>query len=325
MGCFSLETNQIIACVAFAAMAAISYILDNYAVRECMRYLAAVPNPEDTKKHTTVALSLIATVVLALGPLGYTMLDNHPCGAWFWWTLSLLFTAYSFYSIARISRWARISIVLIVTSMFLFYARKSIYSHTELDYFFVHPGAFLARGNGEWMLLVSGENTRISIFNVQMILQDTVTARAIPDEPDQDKRVAMIRGGTIEKDYPEIAPTFLGDQIVWRPIDVNDQEYSIQARYRIGNKAFLSTEEIRIINIGRRFVSAQDMRENPVWQESITVKNQLGEVLMHCVDSRFPRDARWTPGPPCYPGPNFGPLPRSFCARCFGRGFEFIK
>ncbi|MGH9493615.1 MAG: hypothetical protein ACRD3B_01355, partial [Candidatus Sulfotelmatobacter sp.] len=72
-------------------------------------------------------------------------------------------------------------------------------------------------------------------------------------EPDAAKRIAMIGGGTIQKTYPEIGPTFLGDQIRWRPISVNDQEYSIQARYRIGDKAYLSEEEIRIVNVGTRF------------------------------------------------------------------------
>jgi len=39
-----------------------------------------------------------------------------------------------------------------------------------------------------------------------MILQDMVTSRAIPKEPDPNKRLMMIRGGTIQKDYAEIGP-----------------------------------------------------------------------------------------------------------------------
>jgi len=289
-----------------------------------LRYLGKSPSAENRKKHINIALGLIATVVFALVPLGYSMMESHPCGAWFWWTLSLLFAAYSFWSITPISRWARLIVLTTGTVAFLFYGQRSLYSGTELDFFFVNPGVFLVRGTGEQLLLVTGENTHRPLFSAQMILQDMVTSRAVPNESDLAKRVAMIKGSMIEKDYPEIGPTFLGDQIQWRPIDVNNQEYSIQARYRIGDKAFLSTEEIRIVNIGSRFVSAGRSDSNPVWQFSVTVRNQANVVLMHCVDPRFPRDARWIAGPACFPGAKYGPLQRSLCARCFGRGLEFV-
>jgi hypothetical protein len=47
----------------------------------CRRYLAKIPSPESRQKHTNIALGLIATAVFALGPLGYSMLESHPCGA----------------------------------------------------------------------------------------------------------------------------------------------------------------------------------------------------------------------------------------------------
>jgi len=156
-------------------------------------------------------------------------------------------------------------------------------------------------------------------------LQDVMTTHAIQKEPDPFKREAMIRGGTILKTYPEIGPLYWGDKIMWRPIDVNNQEYSVQGRYRIGNQAFLDTEEIRIVNIGEQFVSPQTMLQIPIWQFSVTVKNESEQILMHCVDSKFPRDDHWIDGPPCFPGPNYGPQPRSLCARCLRKGFEFVN
>jgi hypothetical protein len=206
-------------------------------------------------------------------------------------------------------------------------AHWSIYSETEVNFPFLNPGVFLVQGSGEWLLLVSGEDTRKPLFNVQMIIQDMATSRAIRAEHDQAKINAMIvaGGGTIQRSYPEIGQTFLGDRIQWLPIDVNDQEYNVQSRYRIGDKAFLSVEEIRIVNVGTRFISptrSDAMKVN--WQVSVTVRNQSGDVLMHCVDPRFPHDSHWAPGTACNPGLHYGPLPRSVYARCFCRGFEFF-
>jgi hypothetical protein len=290
---------------------------------EFLRYSADIPGPKNRKRHTTLAQGLIATAVFALGALGYQLLESHPCIAWLMWTVAFLFGTYSFWEITPIYRWCRIAVLLVMASVFVYFGHQSIYSRTELNFFFVNPGVFVVQGNGEWLLLVTGENTRKSLFNVEMVLEDVVTARAIPGEPDLAKREGMIRGGTIIKTYPEIGPTFLGDRVLWRPIDVNDQEYSVQARYRIGERAFLSIEEIRIVNVGTRFISAAQMTVVPIWQFSVAVKNQSGEILMHCVDPGFPHDARWIAGPACFPGAKYGPLPRPLCTRCFGRGFEF--
>jgi len=292
-------------------------------LRASLRYLAESPSPDSRNRHKNIVLGIVATAVFALVPMWYQLMNSHPCGAWLSFTLALMFGAYSFWSITPVSRWARTVTLVIITSVFLVYGRQSIYSATQLDFFFVNPGVFLVQDRGEWLLMVTGQNTHKSLFNVQMILQDVVTAHAIPNEPDLAKREAMIRGGTIEKTYPEIGPTFLGDNIQWRPIDVNNQEYSVQARYRIGDRAFLSTEEIRIVNVGSRFVTAQQMKEAPTWAFSVTLRNQSGAILMHCVDPTFPHDARWIAGSACFPGAKYEPLPRSLCARCFARGFEF--
>jgi hypothetical protein len=293
-------------------------------IGSCFRYLAQIPSRDDRKKHNRIALGLIATVVFALGPLGYSLMELHPCGAWFCWVVALLCGGYSFWSIASGARWIRIAILVVATSVFAFYAHRWVYFYTELDSFFVNPGVFIVEGSGDWLLLVTSQNTHRPLSSVHMILQDIVTAHAIPNERDPAIREAMIRGGTIEKFYPEIGPTTLTDPIRWRPIDVNNQEYSIQARYRIGERVFFSTEEIRIVNIGTKFISAERMTEAPVWQFSVTVRNQSGKILMHCVSPKFPHDARWVAGPACLPGPNYAPLPRSLCARCFSDGFELF-
>jgi hypothetical protein len=285
-------------------------------------YLAEIPDHRKRKQHSDVWLGFVVAFVLTLGPWGSSLIDSHPCITWFCWTLALVFGGYSFWSIAPIYRWARILILIVVTSTFLFYTRQSLNSETELSFFFVDLGIFLVEGTGEWLLLVTGENAHKPLLNVQMVLEDVVTSRAVSKEPDMAKRAAMIRGGTIQKDYAEINSTFLGDQIRWRPIDVNNQEYSIQARYRIGDKAYLSNEELRIANVGTRFVSVPQTAV-PVWTLSMTVRNQSGTILMHCIDPQFPHDSRWIAGPACFPGPHYGPLPRSLCSRCFSRGFEF--
>jgi hypothetical protein len=297
--------------------------------RSITAWLAVVPNPKSRRKHKALAFGLIATAVFALGALGYSMLDAHPCGAWAWWTIALVCAAYSLWQLTPIPRWARIAIIVMAISVFGFYGQRSIYSETELNFFFVNPGIFLIGGTGDWLLSVSGQNTHKSLFHVEMVLQDVVTANAVAREPDMVRRSAMIQGDTVYKTYPEIGPTFLGDQIQWRPIDVNNQEYSVRATYRIGEKSFLSTEEIRIVNVGTRFPPPDGHIDDTAiskinWQMSVTVRNETGEVLMHCVDKNFIRDSRWRDGHPCFPGAHYEALPRSLCQRCFGHGFEFI-
>ena len=79
-----------------------------------------------------------------------------------------------------------------------------------------------------------------------------------------------------------------------------------------------------MVNIGEKFISAnQSPSPKMDFQESVTIKNQAGEILMHCVEPKLPHEANWFAGPPCYPGPNYAPFPRSLCTRCFRPGFEF--
>jgi len=154
-----------------------------------------------------------------------------------------------------------------------------------------------------------------------MVIQDMATSRAIPNETNLEKRTAMIRGGTIQKTYPDIGPLFSGDRILWAPLDVNDQEYSVQSRYRIGTTSYMCEEEIKIVNVGERFISDSQQLPAVKWAFSVTVKNQGGQVLMSCVDEEFPRDK--FQGTPCFPGSHYKPFERGFCSRCFDRGFEF--
>ena len=153
-----------------------------------------------------------------------------------------------------------------------------------------------------------------------------VTSRALPNESNFARRMAMAQGSIISKHYPEIGPAFPGDHIEWAPIDVNNQEYFVQATYRIGEQTFVDTEEIKIVNVGEKFVAASSTPLPKVrFQESITIKNQAGRVLMRCIDRDFPRSSTDLDGPVCYPGAKFAPFPRSLCARCFQRGFEFYR
>jgi hypothetical protein len=286
-----------------------------------LRYLSETPSPKSRKKHKKIAVSVILTIVFALAPLGFTIMESHPCGAWTLWFISFLFGAYSSWSLMPMFRWARMIAIVAALCVFGFYLKRGIYSKTELDFPFVNPGVFIVREGGDWLLLVTGENTRKPVFSVEMRLRDMVTARAIPNEPDPARREAMIAGSMIEKNYPELNPTSSGDRIMWRPMDVNNQEYSAQFWYRMGDQSFMSNEEIRISNVGTRFVRGGP-GQLATWQFSVTVRNQKGDVLMHCVDPKFPRDARWSPGPACLPS-KYRPLPRSLCARCFGRNFEY--
>jgi len=275
-------------------------------------------------------IGTILAVVLSLVPLGQNMLDQHPCVAWCCWGVSALAIAYVIWLNGILNPWIRLAALATCCAALVglaWLAWKSIYTHTELSFFFVDPGVFIVERTGEWLLIVSGENTRKPLLGVEMYLADEVTAAAVPNEPDQAKRLAMIRGSRIQKEYSEIDSYFGGDRILWRPIDVNDQHYSVQARYRIGDTPFLNTEDIRIVNVGPRFISSQQQTDTPVWQFAVTVRNQAGVILMRCVDSRLRNsDKTVTPAiPTCFPGANYKPLPRPLCARCFGRGFEFYR
>ena len=289
-------------------------------------YLSVVPHPGRRARHVKVWLGLIAGAVFAIGPWGLQMIDSHPCIAWLSFALALACGAYTFWEVTPLSRLVRLAAIMLVFVVLWHYARHSIYERTKLSFMFIHPGVFVVQGTGGWMLLPSGMNTHQSIYNVDMTLQDVMTMRAIPLERDLAKRQAMIHGGIVMKHYPEVGPTFPGDPITWLPIDVNNQEYLAQFTYRIGDQSFLDSEEIRIVNVGQRFISSSATPQaRPEFAISITVKNQSGDALMHCVDKDFPRDNRWLPGPVCYPGATFQPPSRSLCARCFGPGFEFTS
>jgi len=144
-----------------ATMGIISWFLNEPStVRKNVRaWMAATPNNKHRKRHIQIALGLIATTVFALGPLGYTMLESHPCGAWGWWTAAFVCAAYSVWSVTPVSRWMRTAILLLAATVFAIYARQSIYARTELDFFFVNPGIFLVEDHGLWLFQVTGEHT----------------------------------------------------------------------------------------------------------------------------------------------------------------------
>jgi len=170
-------------------------------ISKCARYLHETRTFGDRD-----IWSWLPTVILALLPWGTSMLKIHPCFAWTCWTLAACSTVYAIWTTIKFANGIRIVIICSGIGALVPIATRSIHKHTELNFCFVNPGVFLVQGTGDWLLLVTGENTHESLFNIQMILQDMVTSRAIPKEPDPNKRLMMIRGGTIQKDYAEIGP-----------------------------------------------------------------------------------------------------------------------
>jgi hypothetical protein len=297
--------------------------------RSIVMWLAVVPSRNTRKKHKTIALGLIATAVFALGPLGYEMLEGHPCGAWGWWIVALICAAYSFWQLTPIARWRRIVVIAVGVCVFGFYGQRSIYSETELNFFFVNPGVFSPAvgpsGSPGLIMLVNGQNTHRPIFNASVMMRDMEMIRIarIEEASNPTDAEELIKKSWYSKSYPEIDPTSPPDDIVWIPLNANTQEYEFNFTYRIAERSFQGMEEIRFVNVGKQITFANRLTATPDWQESVTVKNQSGEILMHCVDKKFPRDSRWVDGHPCFPGAHYEPLPRSLCQRCFGRGFEF--
>lgn len=132
-----------------------------------------------------------------------------------------------------------------------------------------------------------------------------------------------MRAEMLQKIYPEVGPTFTGDRIIWTPLDVNNQDYIIQFRYRIGDDSFLTNEEIRIINTGPRFVSPDKMAKPPAFQFSVIATTEMNkQTLMRCADPVLRRKGEPRVVPTCFPGANYKPLPMSLCSRCFSNGFQ---
>lgn len=283
-----------------------------------------------TSTNSAAVPSWVLTVIFALLPWGTSILDAHPCSAWACWGLATCSALFAIWTSLRIINGLKLVLSIGLLAGMAFEGNHSIKQKTQLDMFFVNPGAFLASGPdgkpAEWVFKATGEYTRTTLYHVQMLLQDEVTSNAIQAEKNDEKRLAMIssNSGSYSIMYPEVDTVFFSNPIIWKPSDINDQEYTIQAYYRVKDKQFYSNENIRIINVGTP-VTIQDQSPKGLrWQFSVTVTNQVGETLMHCVDRQFPKDRRWIAGPVCFPGANYSPLPRSLCARCFGRGFEFF-
>lgn len=230
-----------------------------------------------------------------------------------------------------LSRWVRLTILAFAVLVFCFLARQSIYANTELDFFFVNPGVYLTstelpNGAPGWVFLVNGEHTSHPIFSADMVMQDMEMVRyaQAEEKSNPDHAATLIARSIFEKHYPEVNSVSEADKLVWTPLNVNEQEYRFSATYRIGERAYQSTEELRIVNVGEVVTFENRMNSRPVWQFDFMIKNQTGTALVHCVDKRFPHDDRWVDGPPCFPGAKYSPFPRSLCKRCFGRGFEWF-
>jgi hypothetical protein len=298
---------------------------------QVVEWLDSVPRKRSSRKRALDALGLVASVIFTVGPLGYSMLDNHPCEAWAWFTVALVSGSYSVWQLTPAARWIRLAILIGTALLFGFYGRRSIYSETQLDFFFVNPGAFSAslgpNGPPGWILIVSGENAHKPLFNSFMRMRDEEMIGVAKAEADKNVAAQLITHSYVERNYPEIDRTSPGDKILWIPENVNTQEYTFYFTYRVGDQSFQGNEDLRIVNTGPQITFANRMTVMPIFQESITVTNQAGEILMHCVDKDFPHDSRWVDGHPCFPskGSQFAPLPRTLCKRCFGRGFVFAE
>ncbi len=101
------------------------------------KYLAEYPDPENQQRHLTLWLGLVATAVFTFAPLGWQMMDSHPCGAWLSFSLALLCGGYTFWALTLLRRIFRITILIFIVLVFGFYARQSIYKNTELDFFVI--------------------------------------------------------------------------------------------------------------------------------------------------------------------------------------------
>ncbi len=329
----SLETSQIVGSFILAIIGIVFYLLgeDNLPdMARLAKWLVGVPSQESRRSHFQLVLGLVAGMVLALVPWGFGLMDSRPCLAWFFYALAFCCGAYSFWQMAALWRWVRLTILALGVGVFCFYARKTIYANTELDFFFVNPGVYLPstempNGPPGWLFLVNGEHTGHPIFSADMFMQDAemVQYARAEEKSNPNEAAKLIEKSVFEKHYPEINSVSEADKLTWRPLNVNKQDYVFSATYRIGERSYQSTEELRIVNVGEEVTYENRMKSRPVWVYDFTIKNQPGTVLVHCVDKKFPHDDRWVDGPPCFPGAKYSPFPRSLCKRCFGRGFEW--
>jgi hypothetical protein len=114
--------------------------------RSIVMWLAVVPSRNTRKKHKTIALGLIATAVFALGPLGYEMLEGHPCGAWGWWIVALICAAYSFWQLTPIARWRRIVVIAVgVLCLWILWAAVDLFGDGT-QFLLCESGRVLTRG-----------------------------------------------------------------------------------------------------------------------------------------------------------------------------------
>ena len=278
-----------------------------------------------TSRHPNI-VAWLPTALLALLPWGTSMLGTHPCFAWTCWIAAWGCAAYAGWRTLRIYNWMKLLAIVLGSAGVGAIGAHSLFSHTELSFPFVNPGVFLVQDHGQWLLLVTGEDTHVPLFNVDMFLEDANMDRAAIKEPDMTKRTMLIRGSMLQKVYPEIGPTFTGDKIMWTPIDVNDQDYVIQFRYRIGDGSFLTNEEIKIVNTGIRFVTPDQMAKPPSFQMSVTATTEMNkQTLMRCADPALRTKGDTRRVKTCFPGANYRPFARSLCARCFSEGFQVFQ
>lgn len=165
-----------------------SKITARYALTQwlsvCLAFLAVRKASKDSH-----IWAWLPTVVLALVPWGTSMLNVHPCFAWACWISAFGCAAYAGWRTFSVHNWLKFLTILLCGAVVGIVGARSLYRHTELSFPFVNPGVFLVQGYGQWVLMVTGENTHVPLFNVDMLLQDAGMAHSAQQESDMAKRL----------------------------------------------------------------------------------------------------------------------------------------
>jgi hypothetical protein len=242
------------------------------------------------KNSWSKILDLLAAAVLALVPWGQGMIENNPCWSWALWAASLaagLHFAWTLFGKNRLRTWTCLAIAS--GAVFCFFGYRSIEWRTRPQIVFFVPGVALNDG-AQWTLHTFGRITK-PIFHVSIHIEDQMTVRALQNEPDLNKRLAVARGMQVDKTIPEADPDpksndVAVDMVVWAPLS-DEQEYSFSATYREGKTTYETQE---VLKMHKRSYALR------------VTDYESQRVLIECKDAEFPESADFGKHlPPCFP------------------------
>jgi hypothetical protein len=264
------------------------------------------------QKHWSEIVAFGLSVLLALVPWGQSMLDQHPCIAWLLWSLSVLLFVYVVWRFPPVANWNRIVKSIVVVGVFVIFCRfayRSLMWRTRPVIVFLQPGVAV-NGGTEWTLHTIIRTNRV-VSNIRTWTDDAVTGRAVPNEPDTDKRVKMIQGSHVSKTYPDADSASNLGFVVWRPINPNRQEYDFDSVFRVGDDVIKMREKLRIWGDEKKPWTEDK------WRFAIHLETEDGRVLMDCRDKGLSTDSESDkqPVPACFP--EYPEVDRGLLARCF--------